>query len=660
MLPRQIRTPGRIAVKIAVVLALFIPAEAYAEPGATALYEEGSRAQLQGNYYRAIELYKDSLSRNSSYVKPMVGLAESFYALGQNDEALNYALQAQKFDRSNLDLINLEGNIRTELGELQKARQLFEGVLKIEPHNLEAKFGLALLDLANGRKRQAASRFRDALKSSPENVRILLRLAMLYEELGDIQSSATYLEQALRFHSNNPLVYLTAGRYYFNRDEFESAIEYLQTALSLRSGYNEAKLLLGMIYIAQDKPNESISLLQEVLSSQRPDQLHLARYTLGIAYGRTGMVEEALNSFTSALRLKPEDEVSRIAAENLSLKFPDETRDRRAGFARFHLEEGKKMEQMSRLDKALSEYRRSLRLDHTLAEARWAYGNLYRILGYPIKYLTELLLLKEYYQSRDTKVLDDIEVYSKNLEESVSNQWADKLKPFRDTKRAFDQYAIDKSTHSLLLADLKGRQRVIHPDASRELGLYVQDLLLRYDIFTLKSEVLHSQSFDAVFRQARETGADFFLTLAFSESERSFQIVGELHLARTGSLLKSFSVFRTGNNRIKEALLRFASQVRESFPLRGALLAREFDRGIVNLGTMQQIKAGDVFDIIKKGKLRYSPNSIGYSFEEQDILGSFTVERTDENLSEGSITPSSFFDRINPGDELILKPSTGS
>lgn len=237
---------------------------------------------------------------------------------------------------------------------------------------------------------------------------------------------------------------------------------------------------------------------------------------------------------------------------------------------------------------------------------------------------------------------------------------ADKLKPFRDPDEIFDQFAIDKSTHTLYVAALRGKQRVNHPDAAKEFSLSVKDLLLRYDTFAIKANELEFESFDKVFSESREAGADFFLILTFFESERTFQIDGELYLARTGSLLKRYSVFRTGNDRIKEALIRFSTQIRESFPLRGALLAREFDRGVINLGTLQQIKEGDSFVIIKKGKLRYKPDSIDFSFKEEDVLGSLTISRTDENLSEGTIKRSSFFDRINPGDELILKPSPSS
>jgi tetratricopeptide (TPR) repeat protein len=653
------KVQGSSRLKISIFVLLLIATAPYipAEPSSIALYEEGTREQLKENYYRAVELYKESLSGNPSYVKPMIGLAECYHALGQNDEALIYVVKAQRFDRNNLYLINLEGNIRTELGELNEARKLFESVLKMEPHNLDAKFGLARLDLADGRKQQAAALYEEALKSSPENIRALLSLALLYEELGESQRAVVYLEQALKFHSDDPLVYLTAGRYFYRTGDYESATEHLQTALDLKPDYYEVKLLLGTIRLSQKKLSESISTLKEVLSSQRPDQLHMARYALGVAYGKTGMVEEALASFTAALGLKPEDEVARIAAENLTLKYPEETAARRAEFAQFHLEEGRRFEQMNRLDKALVEYRWSLILNPESAEARLAYANIYRMMGYPIKYLMELLLLKNHYQSRDTRVLDDIELYQSHLDESVSKKWADKLKPFRNREEVFDQFAIAKSSHSLSLAALQGKSRIIHPGAAEQFSLSEKDLLLRYDTFVLKENELEPESFDIIFRTARESGADFFLVLGYIESERTFQVDGELYLARTGSLLKRYSVFRTGNNRIREALLRLSTQIRESFPLKGALLAREFDRGVVNLGAFQQIKKGDTFNIIKKGKLRYKSDTIGFSYDGEDVLGSFVVDRTDESLSEGIIKPVSFFDRINPGDELVLKPS---
>ena len=155
---------------------------AFTEPSALVLYKRGRQEQLKENYYHAIELYKQALGVNQSFLEPMIGLSECFNHLGQYDEALHYIIQARKHDRHNLGLINLEASIRTGLGEVEAARELYRSVLTTEPHNLEARFGLAGLDLADGKKRLASLQYLETLKTSPGNKRALLILALLYEE----------------------------------------------------------------------------------------------------------------------------------------------------------------------------------------------------------------------------------------------------------------------------------------------------------------------------------------------------------------------------------------------------------------------------------------------------------------------------------------------
>jgi len=117
-------------------------------------------------------------------------------------------------------------------------------------------------------------------------------------------------------------------------------------------------------------------------------------------------------------------------------------------------------------------------------------------------------------------------------------------------------------------------------------------------------------------------------------------------------------IFRTANERVRNAFLKLASEVEELLPLRARLLTREFDRGVIDLGRLNGVKEEDNFIIIKKGKLRLKNDSIGFLFAESDVLGEFTVTRSDENLAEGIVTKKSFFDRINQGDILIAPPLT--
>jgi hypothetical protein len=132
-----------------------------------------------------------------------------------------------------------------------------------------------------------------------------------------------------------------------------------------------------------------------------------------------------------------------------------------------------------------------------------------------------------------------------------------------------------------------------------------------------------------------------------------------MYLSETGSLLEEFQVFRTGNDRVSDALSLLVNRITKSLPFRANLIKRRFSQGIIDLGTLDGISEGDTFIILPERALELSKTEIGYNFSDEDILAEFTVIETDELVSEGTIKKRHFFDLVNIGDSLIIKPEEG-
>lgn len=619
-------------------------------------FEEGLIAQMGEDFFRAIELYKTSLSINPNYIKPVIGLAKCFYYVEQYDQALSYIILARSQDKNNSELKILEADIRVSLGELDEARGLLTEVLNNEPNNLNARLSLAQLNLADGKKRNAALEFLETLKISPYNVHALINLALLYEDLGEYETSETYLSLALANYTDDPEVYYTAGRYYFKKKNYESAVDYINTALTLKPSFNDAKQLLSNIYIIQGKASLAIELLREILKSKNTEEVHTAWYSLGLAYKSLNNYEESLFSFYQAFQIKIDDEVSRIVAENFALDNFMNTISWRKEYSVYHYERGAGFERDNQLDKALPEYRRSLRLNPDSKDARLAYASVYRLLGYPIKYLMELLVLTKYYQYMDIEILDDIEIFERYIYNSIAERWANRINPFRDREEIFDQYSIDKNTYSLSFFTINSQNNMIHLKADNELTEYFKDLFFQYDSFEITDTVTGVDGFNEAFSSARDSGSDYFIILNFNEEARTFSVRGDIYLTRSGSHLDYVRIYKTGNNRVSDALIRLSRRIIDLFPVKGTLIVREYNDGIINLGRMQGISPDDVFLIVKNNMVKPAMDSIALTYNEEDMLGEFTITETDENLSLGKIEPKSFFDQINQGDELILLP----
>lgn len=585
-----------------------------------------------------MELYRAALIENPAYDEPLIGLAESFFALEEYEEALEYLKQAQAYDRSNLDLIVLEGRIAIALNQTAAARSMFESVLEKQPNNLEARFGLAELDIAQGRTRNASRRYIETLKIRPESQKALLSLVLLSEAQGDLPAARTYLELALKYHNYDPRVHYAAGRFSMEEGNLDRAESYLLTATALDGDYTEAKRLLAQIYLLQDQPQRAIDILRQILTTHR--DIPLVWYCLGLAYDRSADPEQGIRSLAQALRLQPDDEIARIVLENIALNqlpIDDPIRER---YAAYHLERGTLFRERNFLDKALMEYRRALRLQPEAKEPRLRFAELYRLMGFPEKYMRELEVLRDLGYT-DAQILDDIESIGAARYDSVSAQWG------------IDQYGLDRKRFSLALYHLKPATRELHPFAGEAAAAYLHDLFQRYPTLEMLQTTINVDSFESAFREARSLGSDYFLLMHIEESERSFTVVLEQYLTATGKLLRTYRVFRTGNDRVQDNFNILADRVVEALPLRGELLARQFDRGVIDLGLYDGLEPGRELAVVRKGKVRLRNDRIGVTADERDVLGSFTVETLDETICEGTVAKRSFFDLINAGDEII-------
>lgn len=609
---------------------------------ARALFAAGRQAEGRESWLSAVESYRAALKENPAYLEPLVGLARCFFSLEEYDESLAYLREAQRLDKSSLELVVLEGRILLALGQLEGARSLFERVLSREMNNLEARFGLAQLDVAEGRTRNASQRYLESLRIRPENEKALLSLALLSRQEGDTSAAEAYLELALRYHSNDARVHYAAAQLAASDARgLERAGRYLQTALALDPGFRNARRLLAEVHLRQGQAAAAIEELRQLLEGGRGEAL--LWYALGLAYAQGGDTEQAVRSLSQALRLRPDDEIARLAVENLALERLAIGDPVRTQLAEYHVGRGAELRERNLFPRALVEYRRGLRLDPEGKSVRLQYAELLRVLGYPAKYMRELEVLRDL-GFRDAVILDDIARIRSERYDSVAVRWS------------VDQFALDKSRYSLFVFREAGRGSEIHVSAQATAAAAFRDLLQRYEGLALREAPREADSFEGAFRTARQAAADYFLLLRFDESERSFSATGDLYLSATGRLVASWQVFRTGNDRVLEALSALAGRLSAALPLRGRLLARRFDEGVADLGRLDGLAAGEELAIVRGGSVRLAGSGLGLEVRDEDILGTWKTAGLDENVAEGSVKKRSFFDLINPGDELVRLP----
>lgn len=603
------------------------------------LFQAGDMEMVRENWYGAVEYFLEVLQKNPNHGDSMARLAECYYQLREFDESLTWVRRARLLDRGNLSLANLEALCLIALGKLDDASVLITQVLQQEPYNREALFTAAELELARGRPGEALKTYQEMTRRFPDDKRALLSLSLVLGSLGDMERARSYIQRALSLYGDDYRVFYYGAYLDAQAGALEEAARKLDRALILQPSFVPARSLLGIVHYRRGRYEEASRLADQIIGSQRNEVS--AWYLKGLSYARMGKTTEARNILQQALKIDGEDEILRIALENLVIQTTSVESPERSGLARWHFDRARQFQSRHLSEEALFEYRRGLRINPYGVE-RKELAELWRIQGYPQRYLDELRFLQEIGRA-DRVVQDAIEAYDSLLADTLSR------------RRGVDTLSI--ATHrywNVAVFSVAAQSSVLHVDAGRVVAEYVQDLFTHEGNVRALPLPIEQASFSTAFRTAREGGADYFIILGSTENSRDIRIQADLYVARTGSRVASFSSYKVGNDRVRNAARSIMEQLRRSLPFRARLIQRVAGEGLIDRGKPDGVAVGTSYTIIKKNAPMVQSEGIGLVYSPSDVVGTIKITEVDDYCAFGTLTREGFFDRISVGDEVLL------
>jgi tetratricopeptide (TPR) repeat protein len=612
---------------------------------ASQLFNEGVQAQDDEDWYTASQNFLEAVQANSGYGDAWFHLAQCTYQLGQYDLALQYLDTAEKYERGNTALQNLRGMCFIALGRLSDARNTFNGVLTSMPNDVDSRFGLAELELMNGRISGAESQFLEALKRDSANRKALLSLAFVSAELGKNSAAQNYMNQALRFYSGEAEVhYLGAGLAAMNGSLAEAERQ-ARTAVEINGNYDRAYELLASVLYSEGKYDEAIDICDFRIGRDR--NAANAWYLKGLAQQRLNKASEAVSTWATGLSIEPLDEVMRAALElqvNKSVPLED---SRRVSWAAYHIKDAKEYAKRYDSTGESYEYQRALKMYPASGEARLAYANMLEMHGLHELYLEQLKFLQQNgttgtADASSVKLNDTIEAYNSLLQDTLAKKWG--VQPFY----------LDKTRWNIGIYYDEGTVQFVHEDNAMITAQAAADMFSGIAVTSVSSQASPVSGFGDAYRKANVAGEDYFVILSLDEGSRDLTLNGTMYSGRTGTKLKEMSFYGTGNNRYTNVLRRFRSAVLANLPIRGKILDRSGSDLLIDAGRSEMIKNGAVFNIVRKGSMWTADTEVGLTYRNSDILGKLTVTDTGEEISQGVLEKNSFYDRINTGDEVVL------
>ncbi len=260
------------------------------------IYQETNQASL------ALEHYDRALAVNNRHVPSIIGKAEIFVRLRKYNEAF---LEIAKIDVESVGdaghLLRL-GNLYFRQGERERALQLYERAIKIEPGLIDAYLGRVFVFLEAGAY--------DEIRKIAENVGTLgkesygyyLIKGILGHADGDFRKAEEAFRRAIELNAGeDPRVFFHYGRLLLDRENNEAAAEQFSRAVKLSPDDPDYRVALAQALDRRKKYKEVLEVLEQVEGQQK---VHAKAAQLRAeAFFRTGAIDEALKQIEAAIKI---------------------------------------------------------------------------------------------------------------------------------------------------------------------------------------------------------------------------------------------------------------------------------------------------------------------------------------------------------------------
>lgn len=269
---------------------------------------------LNSNQQKSINRFQNLLeidvkkSANGHFI-----LMKYFEAFGMEEEAKK---QNEKYIKAFPEMVlTIEGARLAEMGELERAEQLFLQAERLAPKMAENHNNLGHLYLKRGELNKAEAELKKAIQLSPHLSPTYANLADLYLRRQEYDLALDACKKAIRLKTDYSETYSNAATLYLMRGELEQAEAHYKKALRLDPEFIEAYVGLGDIYNRKTMYQEAIRMYRTALVLN-PD-LAMARFRLGMTYLSVNAKEKATQELELYLKISPQGKDAKKAQEIL-------------------------------------------------------------------------------------------------------------------------------------------------------------------------------------------------------------------------------------------------------------------------------------------------------------------------------------------------------
>lgn len=209
-------------------------------------FYQGLAFGMTGQYDRAAEAFRRSLTIDAKSAETYVNLGVSYANLGRYGEAAEVFREALNIDPRQPEALSNLGAVYSRLGKYEEAVTTLSKAAAISPNDAQIRYNLAIAYGLLKRNKEAIEATKEAIRLAPDSAEAQGYLGATYAEMGMHAEAAAAFKAAIRLNPDDPRMHLGLGKAFAALGDRGQALEEYKILKKLNQGMADA--LFEVIY----------------------------------------------------------------------------------------------------------------------------------------------------------------------------------------------------------------------------------------------------------------------------------------------------------------------------------------------------------------------------------------------------------------------------
>lgn len=257
----------------------------------------------KGELKQALEDVNEAIKLSSGDPANFFVKAQVLYLMGNSEEALPLALQAERNSYQSSSLYVLLAELYLQRRQYVLANQYIRKALEVSPSDEYAFYYRGRILAETGDTTKAIRSYRLALEQNPEFMQPHRELAGLYLDKRDAAAAKVHLDKVEQLAPQDPLHWYYKGLFFLEGQKRDSALHSFSKAVGLTDTLQGAHYQLGLLQYARGEYDATLQHLDRAEKTYGNTVKYLA--VKASSYERLGENLPALRHYQRIVALEP-------------------------------------------------------------------------------------------------------------------------------------------------------------------------------------------------------------------------------------------------------------------------------------------------------------------------------------------------------------------